>query len=268
MSRPVTLINKSVYLADTDLNQICIAMNSPQYIGKFCTDWSLPPVTFNCIYKDPSFAASLLPPPKNRVPGNSHSWRSPQYKQANAPVPVNVKIPNVFIYDSPDAPNVITETDEPHGRVYIKPLLDNNCSVLGAGKISVASVIAQEALQLLHDRLSNKWIRAGIQYVASEVCDPVAFNTIPIESPTLTVYLADWILPVWQDLTSKSGPYNRTETLDAPCKLADGGFCMVNNGPSITFSWSDSTPDWFKQYKIAAFRVSKRAEVSNMPTVS
>ena len=265
MSRTVGLVNKSTYLADTDLNQICSAMNNPQYIEKFCADWSLPQMTFYCIFKDPSFGQA---PTKNRVPGNSHSWRSPQYKQANASVPVNVKIPNIFIYDSPDAPNIIDSTDEPHGRVFVKPLLDNNCSVLGTGKICVASVISQEALQLLHDRLSNKWIRVGVQYVASEVCDPVAFNTIPIVTPSVTVYLADWILPQWQDLTSTAGPYNHALSIDTPCKLADGGFCMVNNGATINFSWSESTPDWFKQYKIASFRVSKRATVSSMPIVS
>jgi hypothetical protein len=265
MSRSVGLINASTYLTDTDLNQICSAMNNPQYIEKFCADWSLPPVTFNCIFKDPSFGQ---PPTKNRVPGSSHSWRSPQSNRAHTTTPVNVKIPNIFIYDSPDAPNIVASTDEPHGRVFVKPLLDNNCSVLGTGKICVASVIAQEALQLLHDRLSNKWIRAGQQYVASEVCDPVAFNTIPIVSPSVTVYLADWILPEWQDLTSRAGPYNRTATLDVPCKLADAGLCIVNKGPALTFSWSESTPDWFKQYKIASFRVSKRASVSNMPIVA
>ncbi len=243
-------------------------MNNPQYIEKFCADWSLAPVTFNCIFKDPSFSTVPLVPLKNRLPGNSHSWRSPQLNRPPPSTTVNVQIPNIFIYDSPDAPNIIESTIEPHGRVFVKPLLDNNCSILGTGKISVASVIAQEALQLLHDRLSNKWIRAGQQYVASEVCDPVAFNTIPIVTPSVTVYLADWILPQWQDLTSSTGPYNRTATLDAPCKLADGGLCVINKGPALTFSWSESTPDWFKQYKIASFRVSKRATVSNMPIVS
>jgi hypothetical protein len=265
MSRSVGLVNKSTYLADTDLNKICSAMNSPQYIEQFCADWSLPPVTFNCIFKDSSFDQA---PIKKRVPGNSHSWRSPQSNRANPSSPVNVQIPNIFIYDSPDAPNMTDATEEPYGRVFVKPLIDNNCSILGDGKISVASVIAQEALQLLHDRLSNKWIRAGQQYVASEVCDPVAFNTIPIETSPLTVYLADWIVPQWQDLTTSVGPYNHANTLTIPCKLADGGFCVINNGPSITFSWSDSTPDWFKQYKIASFRVSKRATVSNMSIVS
>ena len=80
MSRTVGLVNKSTLLADSDLNQICSAMNSPQYIEKFCAVWSLPSITFYCIFKDPSFGQPLTKTvfQETAIHGGRHNTTVPQ----------------------------------------------------------------------------------------------------------------------------------------------------------------------------------------------
>lgn len=111
------------------------------------------------------------------------------------------------------------------GEISVSPVLDSGGTVLGdpadRNAVSVSSVVSHEVLESIADPTIALWAEIGGRLVAYEVCDPVEAMGYDINN----VSVSNWVYPAWFDAQSH-GPYDFLQSIDAPGKLAAGGYVI------------------------------------------
>jgi len=146
-------------------------------------------------------------------------------------------------------------SDIPYGNVYAKTVLSYNGVILYEPTLkrpTVAQTLCHEVFELLVDPRCTMWwmnINTGVLY-AGEVADPVESNAVVVNVGPVKVTMSDWILPAWQDVQSKSGPYNHLNTLRTPFAVDKNGYVIyIKNGLANYVFGSNTTPEMKARYQ-------------------
>ena len=227
------IINNSTVVTDADGASMTIALN--MLLPTFCKDWNLSSVTATFVGK-------------------------------GKPVPANMY--KIYILDNTNIQGALAYhdiiSDIPYANVYAKTILTSGGAVLyeqTRTKSTVAQTVCHEVFELLVDpRCTIWWMNpnTGILY-AGEVVDPVESNALVVPiGKNVNVTMSDWILPSWQDVQSKSGPYNHMNTLKAPYTTDKNGYvlCIQNGKVNYVFG-TDVTPEK-KAYYQSKRRITAR----------
>ena len=222
----ISIVNKSTVMSDADGTTIVNALNVALPI--FCSDWKIPVVTAVYVAKG---------------------------KTALTPL-------QCLIFDDSDIAGALgyhsQSNDLPYGKVFVKTILKYGGTMLlgpasSPNQMTVASVIAHEVFEMVGDLRANVWWMLGDYNTlyAAEVSDPVEgnisrFTTKNASNATVTVGLADWVLPSWADPQSKSGPYNHNNTLTSPFQLDKGGYVVKLVNGTVSYVFGSAIPEWKK----------------------
>ena len=204
----IYVYNQSTVVTNTDVAYMVQANNF--YVALFCKTWNREAPSIK-------FITTPLPPVSKRDP---HAWY-------------------FLITDTTtEAGALAYHTEESgivDGYVFAKTILDNKGVVLwkDSKTDTVASALCHEILETICDPNCNGWwsLDNG-SYVASEVCDPVQDQMVPVPitiapNHAITVGLSDFITPAWMDAEAKSGPFNFLNNLKHPFTLTQGGYAVV-----------------------------------------
>ena len=211
----ILLVNKSTVLSTNDVRLINIAMSTA--LADFCYAWGIQPaMTY--------FPINALTLPVMNPAAKTHTLTISDLTD----------VPGAYGYHS-DVSGVAI------AKVFAKSILNGGGGILhsNTSSLSVAQVISHEIFEMLANTICNTWwvTPSGASLYAGEVCDPVQGNTFSVTVEGKQVSLSDYILPAWSLPGSKSGPYNKANTLTAPFTVARNGYCIRVNMKSATVSY-------------------------------
>ena len=166
----------------------------------------------------------------------------------------------MYLLDDSDQAGALgyhAETPEgfPYGRVFAKPVLDNNGTML-QGTLTVASVVSHEVIELFCDPDVNAWYDGpGNKDYAAEACDPVEGDSYDV-SVGLTmkkVSVSNFIIPAWFKVTPAKGEtFDYLKKLSKPFTMTAGGYWIVRSHGAeqqVMAEYGLLFPEWKKVVK-------------------
>jgi hypothetical protein len=177
---------------------------------------------------------------------------------AGATIPPGAE--RIVFFDTPDQAGVLGWHSEgpdglPYGRVFVSPVLDNGGSAL-IGRLTVASVLSHEVLELFCDPSCCLEANTGRHRYAVEVCDPVENDSYPVSYGGVGVGVSNFVLPAWFDPQTPHGSrVDHLGNLKAPFTMDAGGYMIIDDKPVF----GEHYPEWRKATKSPASRTARRA---------
>ncbi len=165
-----------------------------------------------------------------------------------------------MIDEDPNEPDALAyhtvENDHVDGYILCKTILDNGGVALykDATTPTIASALFHEIAEALMDEYCNGWWSNDNDpknsLVATEVCDPVQDNIVPVTVGKVVVGLSDFIYPAWADSQAKSKQLNYLNTLKNPFELSPGGYVVLLDSDGQTNQvFGAAVPNWVKKLK-------------------
>jgi hypothetical protein len=228
----VAIVNQSTLIQDSDLGTISQALM--QTVPQFCTAWNVQTVMISFV-------------PKGKPVPNGSTC--------------------IYVLDDPDVQGAYGYHDTTgtvaYAKVFVKPIVQNGGGLLAhtsTSNVSVAQVISHELFEMLAHTICNSWWMTsnGSAFYAAEVCDPVQGNTVPVNVAGKIVDLSDYILPAWSNPESKSGPYNKLNTVKTPMTVDKNGYSIKVSAGTVSCVFGESVDQATKDKQIASMKSNKR----------
>ncbi len=172
----------------------------------------------------------------------------------------------ITLLDDPDDPGALgyhTEGSDGKvwGRVFVKPVMDNGGVIL-SGKLSIASVLSHEAIELWADPQCNRWADGpGGKSFSFELGDPVESDSYTVTIAGHPVSVSNFALPAWFDPSPPPGSaFDYLHKLHAPFTMTPGGYVVYRKDGAEHQAFGEQYPSWRKGLKqIAGARGERRA---------
>jgi hypothetical protein len=177
------------------------------------------------------------------------------------------KVPsNAWVFNILDSPAQAGElgfhTIEASGLIdafiFAQPVLSNGGVVLydmtNPQNVSVASVLAHEAIEAIGDPFANSYCDFNGKSFAYEFCDAVQSQSYTINVNGHNVSVSNFVYASYFD-PEGTAPFDHLNTLTAPFTIEPGGYMIVRSGgPSTeTEVFGDKMPCWQREQKKGEF---------------
>jgi len=228
----VSIVNQSTLIQDSDLATISQALM--QTVPQFCSAWNVQSVMVTLV-------------PKGKPAPNGSTC--------------------IYVMDDPDVQGAYGYHDATgtvaYAKVFVKTIVQNGGGLLAhtpTSNVSVAQVISHELFEMLADTICNSWWMSsdGSAFYAAEVCDPVQGNIVSVNVAGKMVDLSDYVLPAWSNPESKTGPYNKLNTVKTPLTVDKHGYIIKVSAGTVSYVFGESVPQVTKDKQVASMKADKR----------
>jgi len=228
----VAIVNQSTLIQDSDLATISQALM--QALPGFCTAWNVQNVM-----------VTFIPKGKPAPSGSTC----------------------IYVLDDSDVQGAYGYHDTTgtvaYAKVFVKRILENGGGLLAhtpSSNVSVAQVISHELFEMLAHTICNSWWMTSdaSAFYAAEVCDPVQGNVVSENIAGKLVDLSDYVLPTWSNPESKSGPYNKLNTVKKPMTVDKHGYSIKVYAGTVSCVFGESVDQATKDKQIASMKSDKR----------
>lgn len=178
-------------------------------------------------------------------------------------------VPPIVLFDRAwDASAAGYHTETPDGRSFARVFLDTVLAdggvVLHDGpRLTVASVVSHEAIEMFIDPDCNVWVDGpaipqGKSY-ALEVCDPVNGETYPVTTGDGTVVgVSNFLYPDWFDPEAAAGArFDHQGSLHRPFSVREKGYSLVRWWPGAEVMVGSSVLPYLHRFSSIQFPASR-----------
>jgi hypothetical protein len=154
----------------------------------------------------------------------------------------------VLLQDADDAEALGYHDETPqgrrYGRVFTRPILDDEAGSVHTTPYSVSTILSHEAIEAFVDPDCNVWAegKPGEMY-AYEACDPVQEDAYRMVVDGRRLHVSNFVLPTWFDLEYPRGTrFDYMRRVQRPFSMTPGGYVIFwNGGPSERILWGRRT---------------------------
>jgi hypothetical protein len=140
-----------------------------------------------------------------------------------------------------------------YGRVFARPILENNGGILLDDHLSVSSILSHEVIETVIDPHINLWANKGngVAY-ALEACDPVESDVYSIQVPHLgQVTVSNFVTPRWFSPQAINDKFDWMGKTGNAFEVTKGGYVVYSDHGTVHAQAGADHPKWRKDTKRA-----------------